>query len=193
MPSIRQLCKKMSAPAAPHHIFAGVSSILASQEANSKAKATKQATPVKTSALIVAVYLFVTTRLAGVQTRPDDYRRQKDHALEILRNAAGGDPEEKNVDNGDVDMCAREIRDQKWTEMDWFANVPMGAGVGVEVDDGLDDAQPEGSVDGEAEEVHLLPMKRSKSGKAESADRDYLLPGLGTMVRPSIHVEVGIN
>lgn len=172
MPVIRQLCNKTGAPTAPHHIFAGVSSILASQEQQSAAKIL---------ALIVAVQILVTTRLAGTETAPDEYQNRRTLAVEIVNDAARKDDAYMEVVNTDIDNCMREIMDQKWTKMDWFGNIIPGAG--VRLDDGAEDDAEDGSNDDEADEGGLLPVTSKIIGRRDSLERDYLQAGLGTMVR----------
>ena len=171
MPVIREICEKMGALAAPHHVFAGVSSILAYQE---------QQSSVKTPALIVAVYLLVITRLTGIETPAIEYRNRRDRALEIVKDARKDDPHEQ-VGNADVDDCMREINNQKWTQMDWFRNITPGAGVGLESRAGND--VEDGSDSDEADEALLLPGTGRAGGSHNSQDYDYLEAGLGTMVR----------
>ena len=171
MPAIRQLCKRMSTPAAPHHIFAGVSSILLSQ-------GTKDADDMNIPALIVALYLLVTTRLAGVEKKPAEYSFQVTHALNNAKGFIGNEAAHKDTKEADVDDCMTEIRDWQWTKMDWFANIPVGAGVGDGEKETVDDA----TSDEDADAVQLLPTKRRKLNMQESADQDYLQAGLGTMV-----------
>lgn len=162
----------MGSPAAPHHIFAGVSSILASQE---------QRSAVQIPALIVAVYILVTTRLAGTETAPEQYQNRKTLALEIVKDAVGKDFAQVEVGNADIDNCMREFKDRKWTQMDWFGNIAPGAGVGLdgESEDDADDA----SDHDEADEGGLLPMTRGSVDRRDSLDQGYLQVGLGTMVR----------
>ena len=164
----------MGAPAAPHHIFAGVSSILASQD---------QQTTVKIPALIVAVYILVTTRLAGTKTAPEEYQNRRNLALDILKDAVEKDEAHVEVDNADVDKCMRDVKDQKWTEMDWFGNISPGAGIGLE--DGAEDGAEDGSDDNESEEEDLLLVTRRTIGRQDSLEQEYLQAGLGTMVRTS--------
>lgn len=170
MPAIRQLCKKMGVPAAPHHIFAGVSSILSASSSTS----------VKTPALIVAIYFFVTTRLSGTAFSSAKYPQLRSRALEILEGVAGEDAANNVIDGADIDECMRQVKSRQWTEMDWFANVPAGDGVGA--DEGTDEAQGEGLSDEDAEEGHLLPLRRRIFGREDSSGQDYLQAGLGTMV-----------
>lgn len=174
MPVIRQLCNKMGAPAAPHHIFAGVSSILAFQE---------QQSAVTIPAWIVAVYILVTTRLAGTETSPDEYQNRRTLALQIVKDAARKDEAYIEVGNADIDNCMREVKDQKWTKMDWFENITQGVGVGL--DEGAEDDARDGSDDDEADEGGLLPATRRNIGKRDSLEKDYLQAGLSTMVKTS--------
>lgn len=175
MPVIRQLCNKMGAPAAPHHIFAGISSILASQEQHSA---------VKIPALIVAVYILVTTRLAGTETAPEEYQNRRTHALEIINDAARKNETYMEAGNVDIDNCMREVKDQKWTRMDWFENITPGSGVGL--DQGAEDDVEDGPGDDEADEGGLLPVTRRTIGRRDSLEQDYLQAGLGTMMRDQV-------
>lgn len=104
MPAIRLLCEKFEAPAAPPHIYAGVSSILKlsipiqfngtngsagdenGEEPSLRRRAknpTKKST--KIPALIVAVGLIVYTCLSGKSTSPVEYARRSKLGLDSLR------------------------------------------------------------------------------------------------------------
>lgn len=104
MPAIRLLCEKFGAPAAPPHIYAGVSSILTLAETgqfqgtDGSAKSEKGEEPplrrraknprkrsTKITALIVAVGLLVCACLSGKTTSPAEYARQKILGLDSLR------------------------------------------------------------------------------------------------------------
>lgn len=161
----------MGAPAAPHHIFAGVSSILASQE---------QQRAIKIPAMIVAVYILVTTRLAGTETAPGEYQNLRNLALEIVKDAAKKHEAYLEAGNDDIDNCMREVKDQKWTQMDWFRNIIPGAGVSL-AERAEDDAE-DGSDDDEAGEGGFLPVTKETIGRRDSLEQDYLQVGLGTMV-----------
>lgn len=161
----------MGAPAAPHHVFAGVSSILASLE---------QQSAIEIPAMIVAVYILVTTRLAGTETAPDKYQIRRDLALEIVKDAARNDEAYMEVSNADIDSFMREVKDQKWTQMDWFRNITPGAGVGL--NEGAEDNAEDGSDDDGADEGGLLPVTTRNIGRRDSLEQDYLQAGLGTMV-----------
>ena len=178
MPAIRQLCKRMEAPAAAHHIFAGVSSILSAQRIPSKNLSKATANAIKTPALIVAVFILATTRLSGAEMPASEYQRQRGQALQMLHEVEGADMKMEDIGNLDVDNCMRQIRDQRWTEMDWFENIPAGAG--VYVSDGTDEVVDNNEDAGEGEQ--LLPGIRKHNGKVGLADPEYLQAGLGTMV-----------
>ena len=171
MPVIRQLCNKMGAFNAPHHIFAGVSSILVSE---------KQQSAVKTQALIVAIYILVTTRLAGTETAPETYQNQRNLALEIVKNANVKNGADVEVSNADIDDCMRKVKDQNWTQMDWFRNITQGAGVGLDIRGG--DEAEDGSVRDEADDEGVLPMTMRTRGGEDFLEQEYLQAGLGTMV-----------
>ena len=178
MPAIRQLCKRMEAPAAPHHIFAGVSSILSAQMILSKSISKATANAIKPPALIIAVFILATTRLSGAEMPASEYQRQRGQALQMLHELAGAEMGVEEIGNLDVDNCMRQVRDQGWTEMDWFENIPAGAGLGVS--DDMDEVADDNEDPGEGEQ--LLPVMRKHVGKVGLADPDYLQAGLGTMV-----------
>jgi len=171
MPAIRQLCKRMSTPAAPHHIFAAVSSILQSED-------NEDVNDLKIPALIVALYLLITTRLAGVEKKPAEYSTQRTYVLNTLNELVESEVAPQDAEEADIDDCMAKIRDRQWTKMDWFANIPVGTGIGGSEEEAVDDA----SSDEDANAVQLLPVKRRKLDTRESADQTYLQAGLGTMV-----------
>ena len=175
MPVIRQLCEKMGALAAPHHIFAGVSSILASG---------KQQSAVKIQALVVAVFILVVTRLSGTETTPDTYRGRRNLALEIVKEDSRKEEDHVEVSSADVDACMREVKNQMWTHMDWFENITPGAG--VDLDKGAEEDVEDGSDDEEANEVRLLPGRQKRTDGRDSLEQNYLQAGLGTMVNTSL-------
>ena len=181
MPSIRQMCKKVEAPAAPHHIFAGVSSILSLRELERNGGAEAASSGVKTAALIVAIYILVATRLIGVETKPAEYRQRRRLALEALTEAIPGEMEQA-FDDSDVNKAMRKIDSQRWAEMDWFSNVPEGSGLCLEVE--MDEVSSQGAAkDGEDEEDEgpLLPGLRRASRRQDDLVDRYLQAGLGTM------------
>lgn len=107
-----------------------------------------------------------------------EYQRQRGQALQTLYELAADEMGVEDVGNLDVDNCMRQVRDQHWTETDWFENIPAGAG--LDVSDGLDKVADDNEDHAKGEQ--LLPMLRKHVGKVGLAEADYLQPGLGTMV-----------
>ena len=180
MPVIRLLCEKMGAPAAPHHVFAGVSSILSRQNITSSGKTKAQTSAIKMPALIVAVYVWVTARLAWSEKPAIEYHQQRNSAVDVFEGLAQIPDEISGFDHGDVDICMRQIKENQWTEMDWFENVPVGTGLGLS-DGREDEAESEDGFD-DTEEGLLLPVQQKTVSKNGATDPDYLQAGLGTMV-----------
>ena len=179
MPTIRQLCQRLGAPKAPPHVFAGVSSILTlppPREAGSTARLADSSRKVKVPALIIAVLFIVTTRLAGVETRADVYPRQRAEALALLKDSSPEQVDREPVDDTDVNDCMREIRDKGWTELDWFANIPVGGGL---ITVGAEDYEDASAAEEGTQET-LLPSKSTND--LRGSNNDYLRAGLGTMV-----------
>lgn len=178
MPMIRRLCNALEAPAAPPHVYAGVSSILT-------LAAPLQSVPVgldepkkdKIPAMMVAVYLFVSTRLSGVEITPGEYSQVRGRALEILNSIDAGQAEREVVDGEDVDEWLREIRDRGWTSLDWFENVGEGTGLGLD-EIRVANGASEDDLGSEQEKMqmkqNLISLDRSK--------KNTLQAGLGTMV-----------
>ncbi len=72
------------------------------------------------SALIVAVFLFVVTRLQGREMSSAEYPARRDGVVRALRGVlAGGEAKglELEVEGGDVDAWIREIRVRGWTKL----------------------------------------------------------------------------
>ena len=107
-----------------------------------------------------------------------EYQRQRGQALQMLHELMGAEMGMEDIRNLDVDNCMRQVRDQGWTEMDWFENIPAGAGLGLS--DGMDEVDDDNEDPGKGEQ--LLPVMRKHVGKLGVADPDYLQAGLGTMV-----------
>ena len=107
-----------------------------------------------------------------------EYQRQRGLALQMLQEHEGAELRMDDIGNLDVDNCMRQVRDQRWTEMDWFENIPAGAG--VDVSDGMDEVADDNEDAGEGGQ--LFPGTRKHNGKVGLADPDYLQAGLGTMV-----------
>ncbi|KAL6719386.1 hypothetical protein ACLMJK_003625 [Lecanora helva] len=179
MPAIRKLCERTSAPAAPNHIYAGVSSILAAQE-----KSQKHDLEISVPALLIAVFLLVTVRLVGVRTQPDEHARNRSAALRILNDSAAEVVDGMEIGDADVDRCTNQLRNEKWTQMDWFWNIPVGVGLGVP-NESNDIADDDSSGTDEMEGKELLPV-RIGSGSLEQESQEYLRAGLRTMMRNEV-------
>ncbi|KAL8718171.1 MAG: hypothetical protein Q9225_004666 [Loekoesia sp. 1 TL-2023] len=185
MPTIRGLCKRLEAPAAPPHVYAGVSSILtlsAPVDHTTEDDHMKRLRRLGVEALIVAVYILVRTRLSGVETDTNRYPAQRDEILDILGELRSAEEPSDVLDPTNVDEWMREIRRGHWLEMDWFENIGQGAGLG------LDDAQgrkshvsDDSDVDGN--EDFLVAKRRNDRFTAE---KPFLQPGLGTMMQDRV-------
>lgn len=194
MPAIRRLCAALDAPAAPPHVFAGVSSILtlplpelelelgATSQGLAAGEAVGPRKRDKVPALVIAVFLFVATRLVGRETSGGEYSRRKEIGIEALRGVCGGEGEE--IEGRDVDGWVREIGSRGWQTLDWFANVREGSGLGL-----CEGGEEEGSMDGEGngKEVELVepvtPVRRKVQGMGvRNVNVATLQAGLGTMV-----------
>lgn len=182
MKTIRGLCKHFDAAAAPPHVLAGLSSILTLPrpfEQGVEDKELERFRGMSVEALIVAVYLFVRTRLSGVHTDPKAFPAQRVKALTVVSDLRGRSESSEALKSTDVEEWMIEIARGRWTELDWFANVKEGAGLGV--DDGrvgsVDDSDGSDVDRNEA----LVHGKHNFDGLAP--EKSYLQPGLGTMVR----------
>ena len=173
MPVIRRLCKKLEAPAAPHHIYAGVASIFAARSRDDGSM--DQLGLIKIPALIIVVFFLVATRLAGIATPSKRYVYQRELALTIMKELAAQDVELEEVDNADVDALMRQVGARKWTEMDWFANIQLGSGIDIEED--------EANI---VDEGPLIPGTRREIRSLEESEPEYLQPGLGTMMQDKV-------
>ena len=192
MPTVRRLCTALGAPAAPPHIFAGVSSILtlpAPLQSSNEAAGSSEPKRDKIPAIIIAVYLLVTTRLSGIETSVEDYNRIKSAALRTLNGIDAGKTESEEIDGKDVDKWLWEIRDRGWTSLDWFANIGVGTGLDV---DGLR-GDNVASEDGTGSEQGKLFVKQSLIG-LDKPKKNMLQAGLGTMVgSPQVDIRGGLK
>ena len=182
MPVIRRLCKRLDAPAAPPHVFAGVSSILThpqdeagSQDSNEEFNRT---------ALIVAVSFFVTSRLSGVTTTPEDLAQKLRIALELMHELEHEGDEIEPTSETDVRSHMRKIASPKWMNMDWFRNIQVGSGLAA-TEESSKDIEEESSRSPARDGPALPSRKRPKTSTSGRA-KDFLKPGLGTMLQPKI-------
>lgn len=178
MPATRLLCQKLGAPAAPHHIFAGVSSILtlpASTESNNT-ETSMDATK-KIPALIMIVFLTVYTRLTAMETPVDIFMDQKKRGFRILKDYMEQESvEEDEINDDDFDKLILLFGDRGWTQMDWFENITPGAGLGL-------DRMVEKSREVSSENEGATPQESILNfHDLDDNEKNYLQAGLGTMV-----------
>ena len=182
MPITRRLCSAMGAPAAPPHVFAGVSSILTLpppiyvEPGDSSSILPKRD---KIPALIITVYFFVALRLLGKEIEPDEYNRQRDLAVQTMNGIDIPGLEREDIQGKDVDVWLVEIRDKGWFGLDWYANI--GEGTGLTNDTGLEGNEYS---DNELEVAQgSIPISRTH---LKRTDKNTLYAGLGTMVRATL-------
>ena len=191
MSAVRGLCKRFQAPAAPPHIYAGISSILtlpAPMDDGVEDGHVERLRKLGVEALTVAVYILVRTRLSGVETNSNDYSAQRDEALTVLNELRSVKEPSSVLDPQNVDGWLREVQRGHWLEMDWFENIGQGAGLGLESKArGTDeDASDDSDMDG----AENFLINKHKYGD-DRGSKSYLQPGLGTMVSSlPIHVDV---
>ena len=170
MPVIRQMCKKLGALAAPHHVFAGVSSIFSSSD---------RPLDLNVVALMITIYLLVLTRLNGVENSQEVYSQRKKDALEAVDKAMIQRGERVECDEASIDTYMLHVKRYKWTDMDWFGNVVVGSGVAQFEDDW---EEPQMNIDGaDEDDGHILPHL-SESFLDSFPEEDFLQAGLGTMM-----------
>lgn len=171
MPVVRKLCRGMEAPAAVPHIFAGVSSILKS------IRETGTPPDVNVSAVIVMLFIMVTTRLSGAQTTPEQYQRVRQEAVLAVKNDCGQDGAETDWDESSVDDCMRQMKEYGWQKMDWFSNIELGSGIDQGSPVALSTTQDNG-IDDDC----VVPVGMSVLENVDASVEDFLQPGLGTML-----------
>ena len=83
------------------------------------------------------------------------------------------------IKDADVNDCMREIRDKGWTDLDWFANIPVGGELAL-----VEAENSEGEASADEDEglgETLMPFKQNNDDSRGFNDI-YLQAGLGTMV-----------
>ena len=190
LPTIRHLCKALGAPAAPHHVFAGVSSILTLPAPRSSfdASSNDDSNNGNIASLIIVVYLLVITRLSGREMPAAEFIRLRGLAITSIYDSGIPEASEQVADTDeavtDVVNWMRDIGAQGWTELDWFAN--FGEGIGL----GIAEAQAMDEVDGGSEVDVNHRSSESLVGHVDlildDEDQNVLRPGLGTMVSSTL-------
>ena len=181
MKAIRGLCRQLGAPAAPPHVFAGVSSILTTSPPYQQSMTDDDLERLRSltvESLIVAVYMLVRTRLSGVETDPSTFSEQRDTALTVLIQVRNGEETSTAIDPTSVIDWMQEIRRGRWTELDWFSNITVGAGLGL---DEAESTHPIDSDRGDSDDDEPLAHGK-RAARGYGAEKPYLQPGLNTMV-----------
>lgn len=188
MPAIRRLCDKLNAPSAPHHVFAGVSSILAlvlSDEIQIKAKLDSALNNIPV--LIMVVFFAVYARLAAAETPVAVFMEQQETGFEILNSfAGGGAAENEKNQREDFETLLLAMSQRGWAHMDWFENIKRGAGLELESPGGY---EGDGDDDGIAAEKDSTSNLRDRYGE----EKDQLQAGLGTMVPHLLTNDIEVN
>ena len=182
MPVTRQLCRRLEAPAAPHHIFAGLSSILAHlKDADGREN---ELLDIKIPALMISIFFFVAPRLAGEEIQPEQLQHQMSVSLALMQELIEQGVELQPLDELDVRNHMRQIALCKWVDMDWFRNIQLGSGTGrgSEFASATSDVPAEGE---DADDV-VLSLGRNIGREPSESSVEYLRPGLGTMIQESI-------
>ena len=188
----------MGAPAAPHHIYAGVSSILSITR--SEGEGSESALDIELPALIAAVYYFVTCRLSGRQIAPKELSTQIAIALEVLNEHLPIHVERDRINESSVKDHIRLIAARKWVDMDWFQNIRVGSGLGLAGNSenpgqmqtpglrgGNAEDQEQPQLEAETDDTGpLIPSKRRLHGDPIEGEAECLRPGLGTMMQEAV-------
>lgn len=188
----------MGAPAAPHHIYAGVASILSTTR--NEGEGSESALDIELPALIVAVYYFVTCRLSGRQIAPKELSTQINIALEVLNEHLPIHVERDGISELSVKNHMRLVAARKWVDMDWFQNIRVGSGLDLARDsENPGQMQTPGLRGGEAEDQEqpqmeaetddtgpIIPSKRRRHEDPHEGQKECLRPGLGTMMQEAV-------
>lgn len=183
MPAIRQLCSGMDAPAAPPHVFAGVSSILTLPSPNDSHNQIELLASVdnkpRIHALIISVYLLVAMLLRGRQINNDERIKETDQALRLMNGMETSSVEKEMAKVEDVDNWLAKLHDEGWLDLDWHQNIPRGSGLQIS-SSVVDVVQQLG--DGAEQTEPKLPFTRAYYIQDAKVSGNTLQPGLGTMV-----------
>lgn len=188
MPAIRRLCHKLDAPSAPHHVFAGVSSILAlvlPDETQIKAKLCSALNNIPV--LIMVVFFAVYARLAAAETPVAVFMEQQATGFEILNSFAGGDAaKNEKSQRRDFETLLLAMSQRGWAHMDWFENIKRGAGLELE---------SPGVYEGDEDDDGIPAEQDSTSNLREQygEEKDQLQAGLGTMVCHLLTSDTDVN
>ena len=173
----------MDAPAAPPHVFSGVSSILTKPPPNDSYSITELFAQThgerQMRALIISVYLLVAMLLRGQYIHNDERIQETEQALHIMNDMDSPGVEEDPPDFEDVDNWLAKLHSGGWLDLDWHRNIPRGSGLQI-YNNQVDAVQ---QLDAGAERVEVeQPLIRAYYMQDFKASCTTLQPGLGTMV-----------
>ena len=142
--------------------------------------------PLNVSALVIVVYLLVSTRLSGASMPPEEFVRLRTLAITTIRSSGVDEAIEEVSDEAavvaHVTSWMREVSSNGWAELDWFANVPEGGGLSLDGgSENVDDSAGDRNCD-----WRQTSSIFKFSDVDEAEDENVLRPGLGTMVSESV-------
>ncbi|KAG8527660.1 uncharacterized protein KY384_007813 [Bacidia gigantensis] len=136
------------------------------------------------SALSIAIYFFVSSRLAGVEIKSDEWRQKTNIGLSVINELFHEGFEVTQISESDVQLHMRQIAEHRWTDMDWFYNIELGSGVGIPLPDERNSQG--GALRVERNERQEFPGRPKASTKNQQPGVEFLQPGLGTMMQRSV-------
>lgn len=131
----------------------------------------------KIPALIMVVFLAVYARLTATETPVDRFMDLKETGFGVLEEHTGQEGmAEARITEEDFEALILAFRDRGWAKMDWFKNITLGAGLG------LDHIIAESGESGSENEEEVEQKSLLNFHDLEGNEKDYLQAGLGTMV-----------
>lgn len=169
MPVIRHLCKTLCAPVATPHVFAGVSSILSSDD---------RPADINVPALITTTCILTLNTITGDETAPAEYLQRREAALTAVQEALAQQGVQVKCSQVDIDDCMRQVNKYGWTDMDWFENLEKGSCLN-ETEHGEEGCWAN---DADDQEGRILPIHSHSPVSMDFDEGGYLQAGLGTMM-----------
>lgn len=206
MPMVRHICKSFGTPEAASHVYAGAASVIRLREAASDAsetgskkrklssgdsattKTSEYAIPEdQLSALIVVLYLYVSTRMLNLETDQDRYLQRRAQGIAAIHSCYKTHISNLPVIQDDssivtsIEQFMRAAQDG-WLEMEWFQNVPEPDTADVDMQE-IQDSEDEGP-----KRPTRTPVRRQEKHAKRDVDLGGagLQIGLGTMFQPAI-------
>ena len=185
MPLVRSLCITFKTPLLPPHVYTGVCVVLKLSELwpAAPSQTEEEATQLRgtATALTVAIFFMVLTRMQRGKLTPDSYVEKCVEASDMVRMARGPELEKEDVDN-----WIRRMNSEGWCRgQEWWSNVPLDV-ISIDGNSGG------GGDDELSEEDGVICRRRGKRkvvGEEDAEEEDpegVLLPGLGTMMQDAV-------